>query len=303
MACFHPLKGWLSKNLSALGKRPVTFIKSQAYTDRPVTIPCGQCSGCRLERSRQWAIRCHHEASLYKENSFITLTYSEENLPKDLSLDVRELQLFMKKLRKKYPQRIRFYACGEYGEKNGRPHYHLCLFNHQFNDLVPYRESNGHMLYTSAQLEKLWTHGYATIGEVTFQTAAYTARYIMKKINGKEADNHYLYINKDGEYWHLLPEFTTMSRKPGIGTQWLDQFTGDVYPDDFIIVNQKRMRPPRFYDLSYEKEDPNALKRIKWTRKRNLGKHKANNTPERLRVRETIQEAKLARLPRNHDKG
>ncbi len=186
MACFGPLKGWPSKKLTPSGKRQVVFNISQAYTDRPVNIPCGQCIGCRLDKSKQWAIRCVHEASLYDNNSFITLTYNTEHLPEDRSLEVRVFQLFMKRLRKRFGTKIRFYACGEYGDQNGRPHYHACLFNHDFQDKKLWKRGKDPSLdlYRSADLEKLWPYGYSSIGEVTFQSAAYVARYIMKKITG-----------------------------------------------------------------------------------------------------------------------
>lgn len=301
MACYSPLKGWSSKSLSANGKRAITFNIRDAYIDLPRTVPCGQCVGCRLERSRQWAIRCHHEASLHEDNCFITLTYNEENLPADHSLSVRVFQLFMKRLRKKYPHKIRFYACGEYGDRLGRPHYHACLFGHQFPDLKLWKKDRD-PLYRSPELEVLWPYGYSSIGNVTFNSAAYVARYIMKKINGPRADEHYCFIDEDGVIHQRRPEFTIMSRKPGVGALWLDKYASDIYPDDFVIINGKRMRPPRYYDENYERTYPDKYKKIQWTRKRNFSTRAENNTPERLRVREIIQLKKAALLVRNHDK-
>ena len=135
MACYQPLKGYYSKSRNPNGKRNVVFNPQMGYRDRPVTVPCGQCIGCRLERSRQWAIRCYHEASMYERNSFVTLTYDDESLPLGGTLVFRDFQLFMKRLRKQYGAGIRFYACGEYGEKFGRPHYHVCLFNFELMQL------------------------------------------------------------------------------------------------------------------------------------------------------------------------
>ena len=121
MACYTPLKGYRSTELTKNGKRKIVFNRNHGFADLPVTVPCGQCIGCRLERSRQWAIRCTHEASLWEKNCFITLTYNDENLPKDGSLDVTHFQKFMKRLRKKHGAGIRFYHCGEYGDKFGFP--------------------------------------------------------------------------------------------------------------------------------------------------------------------------------------
>lgn len=270
----------------------------------PVTLPCGQCVGCRLERSRQWAMRCYHEASLFEHNCFITLTFNSQHLPEDMSLDVRDWQLFMKKLRKKYGSGIRFFHCGEYGSHKGRPHYHACLFNFDFPDKKLWQIKNGYPLYRSPSLEELWPYGYSTIGEVTFESAAYVARYIMKKITGEAAEEHYQYVDPEtGEIFDRKPEYTTMSRRPGIGKKWFEQFASDVYPSDFVVVNGKKLKPPKYYDGLFEVEDPDAFNKIKGERRKSAKQHIDNNTPERLIIRERVQLNKLARLERNHDNG
>lgn len=300
MACFYPLKGWKSKHLTAKGKRQIVFNRNEGFSDLPITVPCGQCIGCRLEKSRQWAIRCSHEASLYNKNIFITLTYNDTYLPTNGSLNLTHFQEFMKRLRFHNPKKsIRYYHCGEYGEKTGRPHYHACIFNHDFEDKVLYKETKGGRLYNSAQLSKLWPWGHAVIGSVTFQSAAYVARYIMKKINGELADQHYEWVDEHGEIHVLKPEYTTMSLKPGIGSGWLRKYATDVYPDDFVIMQGKKMRPPKFYDHQFELIDPKEITRIKRRRVVQSKNHADNNTPERLRVREQVQKARLNKLPRN----
>ena len=246
----------------ANGKRKIVFNPRDGFSDLPILLPCGQCIGCRLERSRQWAIRCMHEAQLHDENSYITLTYNDKNLPKDGSLNLRHFQLFMKRLRKKTGKKIRFYHCGEYGEKFKRPHYHACLFGYQFPDLRYFKTINGNKLYTSKYLDSVWTNkngetmGFSTIGNVTFESAAYVARYIMKKINGEKAEAHY--VNKEtGEI--LKPEYTTMSRRPGgLGAEWLKKYKTDVYPGDFVVVRGKKMKPPKYYDRQYELTYPSG---------------------------------------------
>lgn len=298
MACYHPLKGYRSSELTKNGKRKIVFNRNQGFADLPVTVPCGQCIGCRLERSRQWAIRCHHEASLYENNSFITLTYADEHLPQNGSLDLDAQQKFFKRLRKKYGSGIRFYACGEYGSKFGRPHYHACLFNHDFADKILWKITNDVPLYRSSSLEELWPYGHSSVGNVTFQSAAYVARYILKKITGEHADNHYTHMDEHGEIHDRKPEYTTMSRRPGIGKKWLEKYSTDVYPDDFIVLGGKKYRPPKYYDAQYELTEPDILKNIKRKRKLSTKAHAQNNTPERLAVRETVQKAKLKLLPR-----
>lgn len=300
MPCYHPLTGYRSREVGPNGKRPIVFNKAKGFGDRPVPIPCGQCAGCRLERSRQWAIRCVHEAQLHEDNSFITLTYNDESLSESRSLVPRDFQLFMKRLRKMHePKRIRFYHCGEYGERFGRPHYHACLFGHDFEDKKLWKKSNDQDLFRSEELETLWPYGHSSIGTVTFESAAYVARYIMKKISGPAAERHYRYIDPEtGEIFDRVPEYTTMSRRPGIGRGWLDRFSSDVYPGDFVVLNNKKLRPPKYYDQQFELMYPGDMEKIKRDRKLSLNKHKENNTPERLRVREQVQLKRLELLPR-----
>lgn len=310
MACFHPLKGYKSKSVNPeTGRRAITFKSSEAYTDLPITVPCGQCIGCRAERARQWAVRCMHEASLWEDNCFITLTYATEHLPPTGSLEVSHFQKFMKRLRKSYPGKtIRFYHCGEYGDKNGRPHYHALIFNHQFEDLVEWPNRNGSKLYVSEKLTKLWPYGFSTIGELNYDTASYVARYVMKKINGKQSEHinpdtrlkHYEnFDSTTGEIHTLKPEYTTMSRRPGIAHDWYQKYKHEVYPDDFVITKSKRVRPPKYYDTLYESEHAEHYEAIKQRRMQRAKKHKANNTPERLHTREKVKRAQINQLQRN----
>lgn len=201
----------------------------------------------------------------------------------------------MKRLRyQQAPKIIRFYHCGEYGEKNKRPHYHTLLFNHDFSDKIPYSETQGTPLFISENLTQLWGKGFCTIGEVTFDSAAYVARYIMKKITGNKAKEHYKSLDTEtGEIHNIVPEYTTMSRRPGIGTGWYDKFKPDVYPDDFIIINGKKMRPPRFYDDLYKKGEPDNFEITKHERLERAKDQEDDNTYDRLVVREKVTKARL----------
>jgi len=239
---------------------------------------------------------------MYQENCFITLTYNDDHLPDDLSLNVREFQLFMKRLRKEYGAGIRYFHCGEYGEQFARPHYHACIFNHDFEDKKLWTTQNGEKLYTSQSLSQLWPYGFSTTGTVTFQSAAYVARYITKKITGDLAVTHYEYTNPiTGEITHRKPEYTTMSRRPGIGKDWLNKYTSDIYPGDFVVMNGKKMKPPKYYDKQYEIEYPSDYAKLRSKRLQGSRKNQHDNTPERLKVRLAVQEARLKRLPRNLD--
>lgn len=304
MACYHPLRGYRSRHVGETGSRPIVFSRSEGYSDLPVDLPCGQCIGCRLERSRQWAVRCHHEASLHARNSFVTLTFDDEHLPASRSVDVRDLQLFMKRLRKRFGAGIRFYGCGEYGDALGRPHYHVCLFNFRPDDLVLFREKDGNRLYKSQVLDDIWGQGFTITGDVTFQSAAYVARYIMKKINGDRSTSHYETVDPiTGEIFSVKPEFTSMSRRPGIGKGWLDKYKGDVYNYDYVIINGKKVRPPKYYDKLYQADCARDYLRLHRQRVNNARRHNDNNTPDRLVVREEVQIAKFRKLPRKLEEG
>ena len=308
MTCYKPRHGWRSREVEPSGKRKIVFNPSLGYPDLPVTIACRQCIGCRLEKSRQWATRCSHEASQNIANSFITLTYNDKHLPPSGSLNLRHFQLFMKRLRKHYtPKSIRFFHSGEYGSEKRRPHYHALLFGHNFEDRRLHQERKHGSLYTSEILSKIWGKGFCSIGEVNYKTAAYCARYSMKKITGEKADAHYL-----REYEHIdpytgviysctyqvIPEYATMSRRPGIGDAWLEKFLSDVYPDDFIIIEGKKFKPPDFYDTRLERDYYLMYQKIIRGRKAQIRKNPAEKTPARLKVREEVQEARASRLKR-----
>lgn len=299
MPCYHPLNGWKSRLANESGKRSITFDRARGFIDMPVQVPCGQCIGCRLERSRQWAMRCVHEASLHEDNCFITLTYDDDHLPESGSLIKRDYQLFMKRLRKRFGSDIRFFHCGEYGETTNRPHYHACLFNFDFPDKVLLKTSMGNRLFISETLSELWPYGFSLIGDVTFESAAYVARYIMKKVTGDKSEAHYTRVDpSSGEMLQVEPEYVTMSRRPGIGSLWFDKFTGDVFPSDFITLRGKKMKPPKYYDRLYEFSAPDLLREIKSRRKFKAKSHSENNTLSRLQVRETVQKRRLEKLPR-----
>jgi len=259
MGCNDPLSGWKSKEKTALGKRAVTFDIHEACIDLPVNVRCGQCNGCRLDKTREWALRCTHEAELHEDNSFVTLTYDDEHLPLNNGIPTLRKQdfvLFMKRLRKKRDHRISFFQCGEYGEL-GRPHHHALLFNCGFADRYLWRRSGSHPLYRSEELETLWKGGQCEIGEIGFDSAAYVAGYTMKlKQNLKPGQER---------------EYLTMSRRPAIGKQWIEKNMKDVYPRDEVITRPgNKNKPPRYYDQQLEKLNPQLLKTIQANRQANL---------------------------------
>lgn len=237
---------------------------------------------------------------MHESNIFVTLTYDNDHLPADRSLVYRDYQLFMKKLKKKFGgKQIRFYMAGEYGEQFGRPHYHACFFGFDLPDKVLWKMERENPLYTSEILTKVWGKGFTSIGGVTFQSAAYVARYIMKKVTGDLAADHYEWMDPEtGEFHQRRPEFTNMSRRPGVGSGWFQKFQKDVFPDDFVVVNGKKVTPPRFYTNQYEVLYPEEVAAIKRRRKKRAAKRSADNTPARLRVREKVLESRLTQLKR-----
>ncbi len=318
MPCYSPLKGWRAKNLNENGKRPIVFKLSAGLVNEPFDVPCGNCIGCRLERSRQWALRCVHEASQHEDNCFITLTYSDKYLPKNASLDVKHFQDFMKRLRKSIaPTKIRFFHCGEYGacdltnpthvknygiSKLGRPHYHAIIFGYDFADKQLISERENVKLYTSNELSKSWPFGYNTVGTVTFESAAYVARYVTKKITGDAATDHYRrnYVHT-GLSVDIKHEYTTMSRRPGIGKCWYDKFSSDIYPKDFITLRGKKFKPPKFYDRILEEEEIEKYEKIKTKRVLDAHNRKDDNTGLRLLEKEQVKKAQLRMLIRPLD--
>ena len=342
MACYKPIKGWRSRKPNDNGKFYFTLKPSEAYYDLRMEVPCGRCIGCRIQRSQDWALRCYHEASGYKQNCFITLTFNEEHNKK--SLTVKDFQLFMKRLRKKFvpknpynkktqkeqyyefhkKYRIRFFHCGEYGtvcgncglsetkchqariitkcsqfkKDIGRPHHHACIFNFDFPDKVLWKIKKGNKLYRSRILEELWTDpktkrslGFSTIGEVTFESAAYVARYVLKKFNNK--DEQKLMEHYKGK----SPEYITMSRRPGIGKDWFTKFKEGVYPDDFVLTNKlRKMKPPKYYDYLYETDEPVKMRKIK--AKRIAKQFEKEETAEQKKVAEEILRRKSRKLIR-----
>ncbi|QCS36231.1 replication initiator protein [Capybara microvirus Cap1_SP_167] len=262
MSCFHRIEAFAVPQPD--GKKKVFFSppKDRICLDWErfkVFLPCGRCIGCRLDRSREWALRCVHESVFHEENYFITLTYSPENL-KSPSLLKRDLQLFNKRLRKKLGS-FRYYACGEYGDNFKRPHYHELCFGLHIPDLIPFSFRNGFTFFRSKSVEHCWNLGFVTIGFVSFESAAYVARYCHKKLVGK----------RSSEYGLLLPEFALMSRRPGIGYQWIETFNQDVYKSDgssFVPMRGGvRVRVPRFYDSFMEKFSPDTIINAKLYRK------------------------------------
>jgi hypothetical protein len=290
IACYHPLTAIINPNsLTINGKKSMRIVGplediSKVPPDLIQKLPCGQCIGCRLDYSRQWANRCMLELQYHDSSFFVTLTYDDEHVPRSyysdpetgeaftsLTLVKRDFQLFMKRLRKRFSNdHIRFFMSGEYGGTTFRPHYHAIIFGLHLDDLQVYKRSpQGFTYYNSPSLQSCWCDkdgkpiGFAVVAEVTWETCAYTARYVMKKLKGAEAD---FYTN-----FNIQPEFTLMSRKPGIARQYYDEHP-EIYDHEYINISTdkggRRFRPPRYYDKLFDLENPERMQEIKDIRKK-----------------------------------
>jgi hypothetical protein len=298
VSCYHPLKGFRTPEgvvFSELGRHDIIG---------DIEISCGQCIGCRMRRASDWALRVMHEASQWDENCFVTLTYARDCLPPDGSLEHRDFQLFLKRVRKHFaPSRVRFYMCGEYGETTLRAHYHACLFGVNFSsDRVPAGKSaSGMAFYDSALLSKLWGHGRVSVQDLTKETASYCARYIMKKVLGKDSEKAYEFVDSDGVVHKRRPEYAAMSLKPGIGAAWFEKYGRDVFPHDFVVADGMKFTPPRYYDKLFKRGKSVKLDEVEFARQERAKRSAPDQTDERRRVREIVHEARVSTLKRNLD--
>ncbi len=316
MPCYFPLKGY--KDIISGGWTP-----SKKGNAQKLEVACGQCLGCRVDHRVMWAIRIIHESSMHLDkfgNSWLTLTYRDPSectseqyknghfIPADYSLRPSDVQKFIRALRKQNPDhKIRYFYCGEYGDENQRPHYHVCLFNHRFTDQQLWKDTEGLYTYTSPTLDKLWPYGFTTCAELNFETASYTAGYAAKKITGKKAIDHYLRCDEHGEAYWLLPEYIRMStgnskgKHQGIGASFYEKYESDIFPHDKSPVPGYGTveKVPRYYQNILESEHPDTLKVVKELRQKFMAQHREDFTPARLQDKYKCARAKQNQLKRN----
>lgn len=305
MTCYHPLKGFIigtkengKKDLkivpygteclykpfgSEIWEKHGFVLDSSIFGSRGrivtdfIPIPCGQCIGCRLEHSRQWAVRCMLESEYHEENYFITLTYDDAHVPTSeyidpetgefgisMTLVMKDVQDFIKRVRRHFDYRdkdgFRYFYCGEYGTKSARPHYHMISFGLHLDDLVLYKVTPYGNYYTSEFLSTKWNKGYVIIGGVSFESCSYVSRYIMKKQKGKGADVY--------ERYNISPEFIRMSRNPAIGKKYFEDNYEDIYPADIIVCSGGKLSsPPRYFDNLMNDLDEELMSNVKQKRK------------------------------------
>lgn len=253
------------------------FSPWRSFTDRGGIIrqgSCGKCEGCLKEHSRQWAVRCLHESKCHEANSFVTLTY--EVNPE--VLDYEDFRLFLRRVRRSAP--VRYFAAGEFGELRGRPHWHALLFGRGFQDLVSWGTGpGGSTLYRSAELEKLWPHGFSSVGDVTFASASYVARYVLKKYSG-------------------APGFARMSRMPGIGSAWFDRYQSD-FERGKVVVDGVESNAPRFYMRKLKERKPFRYREVVARREAEARVAIKDAVPGRVEAVEKVFKARVGLLKRS----
>lgn len=295
MPCYHPLHAYAvldeetgKRRLRFFKKRPDGELITEDTKDNILQVPCGQCIGCRLEYSRQWAMRCVLEAKQWEHNYFVTLTYDDAHLTMNEhhvvdedtgevidseyvpTLVPNELSAFVKRLRevmrREYDKTyIRFFGCGEYGDESRRPHFHIILFNCPLPDLQFYSAHEGYVYYKSAIIDRCWEQrGMTLISDFSFDTARYVAKYMLKKHKGLDRD----FYDLNG----IAPEFTRCSRRPGIGREYYEAHKEDIYKYDSLVFpggygKVVRSTPPKYFDRLFGEEDAETIAAIKAGRK------------------------------------
>lgn len=337
MPCKHLKTGWRWKN----GRIYESLVGTKLGKE-PTTRPCGQCIDCRLDKSREWAIRCKHESTLHEKNCVVTLTYADEHLPANGSIDPDAGSEFMKRLRAREQYKreqihlpwhpdfgIKTFGCAEYGcndpkcgrawcQHNMRPHYHIILFNYDFEDKKFHsKNEDGDEYFTSDILETTWKQGGCQIMELNWKTAAYVSRYVTKKLSGPgrfEFEQKRVQQGRQKHYYgEKLPEQSIcVAQQEGIAGAWWKENKDKIHKSDVMWINGQKIRPVTYYDRKYEKQNPNEYKKIKEKREKEKQK-KIEKIKEEIRngihtnnfqrmdrqlAHERVMEAKLKLLKR-----
>ena len=260
-------------------------------------VPCGKCIGCRLDYSKQWGARIIHEHLMtyspetrLTTSSFLTLTYNNEHLPNNGNLQLDHITKFLKRLRKNISP-YKYFQCGEYGSNTGRAHHHAAILGINFlADRKKHSKSGTHQLYSSKTLDELWGKGNCLIGDITFESASYIARYVTKALPSnmpqttrRKPTSTWAELSRD-ESSTREPEYATMSRRPGLGKSYFTKYQHEMYPRDQIVVAGRIMRPPRYYDYLLEKTNPELYEEVKLKRREQM---RDPDSWERMNTRHT----------------
>lgn len=313
MACTTPIRGRRDADGVVRLLRGVPDARLFGTGTRPeLELPCGRCMDCKIRRTQDWVTRATHEASLHDDNSFITLTFSDDGLalrelqhgthPYDL--DMEDWQRFAKRLRKELKKQgrgtFRFFQVGEYGEQGLRPHYHALIFGQGFRDEgQQWTDELGHPTRESLTVAKCWPYGFHEVKEATPESIAYVCKYVQKKLYGHQLKALTERVDSEtGDCITVRPELASMSRGgksgKGIGHGWWNKYKSDAFPDDFIVIQGKKKPVPRYYAKQLEKENPEEWEQIRDRRIKSAAGRAADNTPERRRVRGKVTKARTS---------
>jgi len=269
VSCFYPVDAWRSRRTNENGKRPIVFQRSAGFSDMALQVPCGKCDGCKADKALTWALRIHNEASLHDKNCFMTITYDDAHLPEDGKINKDHMQRFLKRLR--HTGQFRYYAVGEYGGKTQRPHYHAIVFGQDF--LAGSNIQINSELYTDSAISDCWGSGSVILAPFTMATACYVAGYVSKKIG-------------DHDSFHL------MSRRPGIGKEWLARNISDVRRSGKLVIEGREYPvPPRY--LVWKEDELFHVKQERSERFKNMPIEKRIDMHRERRAREVYAKQKV----------
>lgn len=312
MPCTKPIRGVRYADGTIRLKKGVPDHRIFGGGQKPeLELPCGRCMDCKIRRSQDWTTRATHESQLHEKTSFLTLTFSDDGLglrelqrdTHPFDLDVRDWQLFAKRLRKELHKRrmgtLRYFQVGEYGEQELRPHYHALIFGQDFREglTAQWKDDQGHPVWTSEIVEKCWPYGFHEIKEMVPETISYVCKYVQKKLYGHQKTKALERVDShSGECVTVRPELASMSRgrgeNKGIGHGWWRKWGQEVFPDDFVILKGKKTPVPKYYFKQLEQENPELAEAVTKLRQKSTAGRLDDNTPERRLVREKVTKAK-----------
>lgn len=330
MTCYHPIQAFVNGINEDTGKKRIVF-EPKTIRDVPLALPCGKCIGCRLEKTRQWAVRGMAELITTKEKGyescFLTLTYSDKYYPKNGCLKEAQpdIQKFIKRLRARHPEiahydedgklvsDIRFFYSGEYTPTSQRPHWHIIVYGYDFPDKEPIELSDsGKILYHSKELEfynagkpPLWNLGIHRIGDVEYDSIRYVAKYITKKLDGVQAheinEGDFLryyerFIPDTSEIVTVSPEYCETPRRPGLGHDFLVKYWDEIYPSESIVFNKENpQRTTKYFDKLLEDINPDLLEKVINDRRNYVLNTQEEHSKERMDTKEGITKRKHKR--------
>jgi len=266
VACHHPFRMWRHN-----GK--VTLRRPESDDREAVDMPCGGCLGCRMDRARSWAIRNRLELAYHEKACWTTLTYSDENLPAYRSIRRDHLSGYIKRLRARLSsEKIRFFGCGEYGERGGRPHYHAILYGIGGDE---------------TSILKAWPFGHVGVHALTPSAIKYVAGYCAKK-EGWHGEFREVLDKSTGELYGREAPFLLMSRRPGIGGEARKHF---LSWSRYAVMDGTKFPVPRYLHEAFKKDaDPQLVEEVQFER----WKHRKALTRDELDASEAVAKARLS---------